>query len=151
MNVKTCFERNSPIHIENRQSEYFVLSIARSSSTPVKHASFPHAHAAFLRGVAGIRDQENRQLFATLIRHPKFNNTDWQTMDNFVKIVNKWAPQPVISEEDRRQAWHPLGMGHFHWSKKEAWKNYPKETNDLMVTLDRWRAELRKSIPQWVK
>jgi hypothetical protein len=109
----------------------------------------PHAHAQLLRGLAERPEPRYRKLVAALVRDRRFEALDWQSLVELIALVNALEKRAVVSAEDVRAAWHPLGMGHFHWSRQEAARRYPRETADLLARLASWRTALRRHVEKW--
>jgi hypothetical protein len=112
------------------------------------YSQFPHQRAMFLTGIAKYRKSENRKLLAALVRHKGYATLDWQSLRTLVTLVNAWSDRPVVDARLVEAAWHPFGEGHFDQAPDKARKAYPKETEALLRTLDRWRSKLRAAILQ---
>jgi hypothetical protein len=89
-----------------------------------------------------------RQLLASLVRDPRFDQVDWSSLDQLASILVAWTNPPVIGEQ-RRDAHYPDTADRFASSREELEKKYPKETADLLNLLAQWRAKIRTSLPAW--
>jgi hypothetical protein len=89
-----------------------------------------------------------RQLLASLVRDPRFDQLDWSSLDQLASILDAWTNPPVIGEQ-RRDAHYPDTPDRFASSREELEKKYPKETADLLNLLAKWRAKIRTSLPAW--
>lgn len=89
---------------------------------------------------------KSEPFISRIIHDPRFEDLDWQSLKTLVKIVNGWQEVPVVTEKELENAWHPLG-GSFHRDQEEAKSKYPKETEELLNALKKWREELRKAVP----
>jgi hypothetical protein len=111
----------------------------------------PNPRAAFLAGLAKHRHPENRKLLAALVRHKGYETLDWESLRTLVNVVNAWSDKPVVEPRLVEAAWHPYGEGHFIRAPDKAAKEYPKETEALLRTLNQWRTQLSTAILQWDK
>jgi len=114
------------------------------AEAPVR-STFLHPKAGFIELIGG--EPDGRVLLAQLIADPRLSELDWQTLQQMVRVVNRWIDTPIVSEEEIRSASHPLFHGHFHWVQEEAELRYPEETAAFRAHLSEWRKRLRASIP----
>ena len=107
-------------------------------------ATFPHAHAKFIRSLG--TSPTDQALVSKIVRDDRFEVLDWQTIDAVVRWANQVAATPVVTSDDLKSARHPLGMSHFHWQQEKAEADFPEETKQLRMTLNRWREALRRHL-----
>ena len=91
-----------------------------------------------------------RQLLASLVRDPRFEQLDWSSLDQLASILDAWTNPPVIGEQ-RTDAHYPDTPDRFALSREELEKKYPKETAELLRLLATWRTKIRTSLPVWSK
>ncbi len=89
---------------------------------------------------------------AAIIRDPRFERLDFQTLEVILEAVNGWLPKPVVDPEEKRVLVNqfPMDENELHWTKKEAEERYPEKTKKFMAMMRNWRDTLRGSIPDWV-
>jgi hypothetical protein len=112
----------------------------------------PHALANFVIEVSACELPSGRKLMAAIIRDPRFERLDFQTLEAILEAVNGWLPKPVVDPEEKRVLVNkfPMDENDFHWTKKEAEERYPEKTKQFMAMMQNWRDTLRGSIPDWV-
>lgn len=105
---------------------------------------------SFLRALPDLRPPENRKLLAAIVRDTRFDSLDWQSLSQLIEVLNGWTKDPIVSHDALRDARHPFGIGHFtgQWLGK-AEREYPKETANLLKTLQSWRLAVRETLPRW--
>jgi hypothetical protein len=113
-----------------------------------QRGQFPHCRAWLLQQIGKRQEPQDRKLIAALIWDKGFDTLDWQSLTEVVRVVNGWGGRPVVAADELRDAWHPSGMGHFHWQQDQARKDYPRETEQLLDQLRRWREALRARVPR---
>ena len=112
--------------------------------------SVPNSRTAFIWAVSQTKEPSGRKMIARIVRDKRFSQIDWQSLEAIVVAVNGWLAKPIVSKNEIRDAWHPFGQGSFYRAQKRAERKYPKETKELLLTLKRWRENVRKSMPQWL-
>jgi hypothetical protein len=112
---------------------------------------FAHHRAQFLRGIAHLREPENRKLMVRIVQDKRLETLDWQSLDELIRTLNSWVAKPIVDAQVLATTAHPLGMGHFDENPEQARKKYPRETQALLDTFHEWRSKVRASIPQWSK
>ena len=55
---------------------------------------------AFLWIVGAAGRSDTRELLAALVKHPRFEFTDWTTLKEILKITNADRPTPLVNQED---------------------------------------------------
>jgi hypothetical protein len=108
----------------------------------------PSCRTWLLQQIRQHPQAQDRKLITALIWDKGFDTLDWQALTEMVRVVNGWVGKPVVEEDKLRGAWHPYGMGHFHWQQEQARKDYPRETEQLLDTLRGWREALRARVPR---
>jgi hypothetical protein len=106
----------------------------------------PTCRTLFLNGLGPTPSRRDRKLLAALVADRRFDSLDWQSLQEWIQLVNSWEKQPVVSPEELRGAQHPLGITHFDLATARA--QYPRETEELLATLGRWREALRAHFRQ---
>ncbi|MSU77517.1 MAG: hypothetical protein EXS16_05395 [Gemmataceae bacterium] len=101
----------------------------------------------FVANVASERPKENRAFLAQLVRDPRFDQLDWGNLMGFVRVLNGWTKQPIVTEPELRHLDHPVGQAYFRG--KVDGDRYPKETAHVLKTLATWRQKVRDSVPEW--
>jgi hypothetical protein len=109
-----------------------------------ERGSFPNCRRLFIEAMS--REANGREIIAELIKDQRLEELDWQSLESLIRAVNRWEETPIITEEEMRKAWHPLGQRCFHREKEKARKDYPKETEDLHGHLRDWRNRLRTTV-----
>jgi hypothetical protein len=59
-----------------------------------------HQPVAFLWEVKAAARPDTKQLFAALVKDPRFGHTDWNTLQEILSIVNSSRPTPLVKERD---------------------------------------------------
>ncbi|MGH7941093.1 MAG: WD40 repeat domain-containing protein [Limisphaerales bacterium] len=78
--------------------------------TVLPTASEPmHQPVAFLWGVEAAGRPDTRQLIAALVKDPRFDHTDWDTLKELLTIVNANRSTPLVKERDIYDA-QPQGL-----------------------------------------
>ncbi|MCC6673376.1 MAG: hypothetical protein IT458_20125 [Planctomycetes bacterium] len=95
------------------------------------------------RFAASLGEPERRALLLAILRDERMADLDWQTLRVLATATNQAAGRPVVSDEELRSAWHPLGEAHYQWEKAKAEKEFPAETAALEAALARWRGALK--------
>ena len=111
-----------------------------------ERGSFPNCRGSFIMAMG--KEANGRNVVAHILKDKRLGDIDWQSLERLVRVVNAWTTTPIVTEDEFRKAWHPLGQGHYHWEKGKAKKDYPKETEELQRHLSDWRKRLRMSIPE---
>ena len=91
----------------------------------------------------------DRTLFRKIIQDDRFSELDWASTWVLVRIVNKWVKVPLVSDNELRGLWHPLGLQHYDFDKRKAAEQHPKESELVEKTLSDWRAKLKASLSDW--
>lgn len=72
-----------------------------------------HQPVAFLWGVQRAARPDTKELMAALVKEPRFDQTDWPTLVEILKIVNQGRPTPLVAERDIYNA-QPNGLADVH-------------------------------------
>ncbi len=82
--------------------------------TVLPTASEPmHQPVAFLWGVEKAARPDTKQLMTALVKDPRFDRTDWDTLVEILKIVNNGRATPLVAERDIYDA-QPNGLADVH-------------------------------------
>lgn len=86
---------------------------------------------AFLWEVAAAARSDTKHLIAALVKDPRFNHTDWETLKELLKIVNAGRSTPLVPESDIYDA-------------------QPNRLADVRRIYPEWRNQLRReySLPE---
>jgi len=114
-----------------------------------QRGSFPNCRGQFIEAIA--QEPNGKQTLAEIIQDKRLDKLDWQSLRRLVRAVNSWTTKPIVTEEELRSVWHPLGEGHYHWEKDKARELYPKETKELEENLSLWRKRLRDGVADLLK
>lgn len=112
-----------------------------------EQGSCPNSRSSFIEAMG--KDPNGKEIISRLVKDSRLEDIDWQSLEQLVCVVNRRLEEPIVTEEEIRRAWHPLGQGHYHWSRAEAREKYPEETAELEAYLGEWRKRLRLSICKW--
>ncbi len=124
----------------------FILNWFYKGILSQERGSFSNSRGLFIETIG--KEPDGREIISQLIRDKRLVDIDWQSLERLVRVVSVWTGTPIVTEEEIRKVWHPLGQGHYHWEKDKAKKDYPKETEELEAHLSEWRKRLRMSIPK---
>lgn len=111
-----------------------------------QRGQFPNCRASLIQAMG--KEANGREVVARVVWDERFENADWQSLEQLVRVVNTWLKSPIVTEEEIQSAWHPFGQAHFDWMQIEAEKQYPQETRDLRARLKEWRTRLRAALAQ---
>jgi hypothetical protein len=64
-----------------------------------------HQPEIFLRQVRAVARPDTYQLLVALMRHPRFELTDWPTLKEMLQIVNGQRAEPLVSTKEIYDAW----------------------------------------------
>ena len=59
-----------------------------------------HQPVAFLWEVKAAARPDTKQLFSALVKDPRFDHTDWNTLQEMLSIVNASRATPLVKERD---------------------------------------------------
>jgi hypothetical protein len=107
----------------------------------------------FLDHVALHRPPENRAMLALLVRDPRFDKLDWESLDRMIRVLNRWTKQPIVADEERGNLRGPNAMRFDQWAhvEEEEMRRFdPKDVALLNKTLAQWRQKVRDSVPEWI-
>lgn len=85
-------------------------------------------------------------LVARLVQDSRLDHLNWGPLERLVRLVNGWTPSPIVSEDDLRKAWHPLGEHGVARDQASARREHPREYAELQGHLDSWRRLLRAGL-----
>jgi len=66
-----------------------------------------------------------------------------------VSGLNQNLLHPLVDPRQVENASHPLGQVHFDGMLDRALAEYPRQTEELLAILARWRMSIRESVPLW--
>jgi hypothetical protein len=69
-----------------------------------------------------------------------------QSLKKLTAVVSTWSDKPLVDREVVDAAQHPYGDSRFDNAKEQAAKDFPKETETLLLALGEWRAALKTAI-----
>lgn len=101
---------------------------------------------AMSRALKELAATDGRTLIKTIILDPRFDTLNWKSLEETVRIVNSYLPEPAITEDEMSNTRSPNGIDFFYSSKEQAMKSHPVETKALLKQLARWRRILRSRI-----
>jgi hypothetical protein len=84
-----------------------------------------HQPVAFLWEVKAAARPDTKQLFAALVKDPRFGHTDWNTLQEILSIVNASRPTPLVKE-------------------RNIYAAQPNSLPDNRMVLQAWRNLLRR-------
>jgi hypothetical protein len=104
--------------------------------------------------VGSQRPKENRVFLAQLVRDPRFDQLDWEPLDQLIRVANSWAKKPIVTEVELDGLRGPGGMIRAQWFHRkdvvdDLQRRYPKEMAHLLKVLGQWRQNVRDSVPEW--
>ncbi|MHC2066710.1 HEAT repeat domain-containing protein [Bremerella sp. T1] len=106
-----------------------------------ERANLWHTRGRFIEEVGKRRN--GREILAPIIQDKRFDQLSWQSLKSLIGAVNASSETPLVSYEELRKAYHPLGKDHYYWEKERARKEYPEETATFEGHLKDWRERLR--------
>ncbi|MCA9293358.1 MAG: hypothetical protein KDA20_06050 [Phycisphaerales bacterium] len=128
------------------ESEKFFIQEWFYNREPDVGCSSLGKQAEFIRDIA--MDRSNAPLIAFLLDHRLgWKGLDWSAVESAARIVNKWAGEPIITEDELREAWHPLGYRSF--AAYDSTPDHREETEALARLVDKWSRRLVQATPQW--
>ena len=63
----------------------------------------------FLRQVHEAQRPDTRALLATIVADPRFDRTNFRTLEALLRIVNKGLPEPLVGQQEISDAWPKRG------------------------------------------
>ena len=87
--------------------------------------------------------RSGRSLASLVIAHPMFDELNWKSLEVLANAVNEWQGREVVSKQELESAWSPGGFDFFYRDLARAQAEFPKETQEFLATLARWRQQLR--------
>jgi hypothetical protein len=66
------------------------------AALPEARLHLVHGPQDFLRAIQKYRDGEIAAMLATIVRDPRFDRTDWGTLAEILKLVNRSRPTPLV-------------------------------------------------------
>ncbi len=91
----------------------------------------------------------DRRLLVRIVRDERFEQLDWGTLEFFIKGLNRNLLHPVVSSHELDSTSHPLGKSHVHGMMERARQLHPRETAELLATLESWRERIRARLSDW--
>jgi hypothetical protein len=85
-------------------------------------------------------------LAKALVEDARFDELNWKSLETLARTLNAWKRREVISEEELRSAWSPMGTDFYFKDRAKALEEYPKETAEMLARLARWREVLRRAV-----
>jgi len=106
---------------------FYGEKVARNPGTPPAEI--------FLSGIKGARAPADRKLLARLIRDPRLEKLDYQSLRMLVQFVGGWTKTAIVPPGDLYPTWERGG-----WSPET-----PRDEKRLAE----WRDKLKKSVAEW--
>ena len=79
------------------------------------------------------------------IAAPMFDELNWRSLEVLARAVNEWLGREVVSENELQSTWSPRGVDFFYKDVARARAEYPKETEEFLSRLARWRQQIRSA------
>ena len=118
------------------------------SDTEPKLGRAPY-RASFIDFLTRRFQPEDRSLLGRLVRDKRFEELDWQTLESLIHGLNRNLLHPIVPPREIETTRHPIGKSHFHGMIERAREQYPKETENLLTTMDVWRNRVRNRMADW--
>ncbi len=127
----------------------FLLNCFYDSSSFYKKGQYSHFRPEWLKTI-GRGENERKHLLKTLIYDPRFAKfADCSGLQTLIEVTTKLNGKPTADAAHTDHPWHPLGVDNCCVNLAAATKQYPKETNDLLDVMAKWRRELQASVASW--
>ncbi len=127
----------------------FLLNCFYDSSSFYKTGQYSHFRPEWLKAI-GRSEHDRKHLLKTLIYDPRFTKfADCSGLQALIEVTSKLNGKPTADAAHTDHAWHPLGIDNCCINLQAASKQYPKETQDLLDVMTKWRRELQVSVASW--
>ncbi|MGO8746910.1 MAG: hypothetical protein ACLQNE_13065 [Thermoguttaceae bacterium] len=80
---------------------------AQAKATREKQDWSNHGSVAFLRQVREAKRSDARPLFAAIVADPRFDQTDYWTLEALLKLANADSTEPLVGIREISDAWPP--------------------------------------------
>ena len=105
------------------------------------------AMSNMLQKLLDVEGRDRSPFARALVRHPRFEELNWKSLEILAKAMNASAGRPLISEQELEAVRPPLGtLDFFARDIPKAMAQFPRETGVFLSTLAKWRRALRESL-----
>jgi hypothetical protein len=98
--------------------------------------AYPESRVDFIRAMGA--DPNGKPMIARLIANSKLDYLDWESLEQFVRVINGWSETPIMTDDQLDEARH----------HSEAGRGHPRGAAELRAVLNKWYQHWCASMPK---